>query len=91
MNREIHNRIMAGSGNRSLIKIYECVASRVFHSRYKANQSLARWAAAIAKHEQIIRFLEARDAERLGPILRLHVRNKLAALQAAKNPDSDSD
>lgn len=90
LNRDIHNRIMAGSGNRALKKIYDGVASRIYHARYTANHSPARWSEAIAEHEQIMQLLEARDGARLGQLLRQHVRNKREALRVAKNTSETS-
>ncbi len=44
--------------------------------RYAANMAAARWAQAVAEHEEMLAALEARDGPRLAEILKRHLRNK---------------
>ena len=43
--------------------------------------SEARWARAIVEHESILAALDARDGEKLGPILKNHLENKFETVR----------
>jgi DNA-binding GntR family transcriptional regulator len=76
LNQNIHEAILAGSRNKSLITMYRSLAGRVRRARYFANMSPKRWAQAAAEHEEIICALEARDGQMLAGILKHHLQNK---------------
>ena len=76
LNQSIHEAILAGSRNNSLITMYRSLAGRVRRARYFANMSRNRWAQAAAEHEEIISALEARDGALLAGILKRHLQNK---------------
>ncbi|WP_282606557.1 GntR family transcriptional regulator [Pelagibius sp. Alg239-R121] len=76
LNQNIHEAILAGSRNNSLIVMYRSLAGRVRRARYFANMSRKRWAQAAAEHEEIISALEARDGAQLADILKRHLQNK---------------
>ena len=76
LNQSIHEAILAGSRNNSLIAMYRSLAGRVRRARYIANMSRKRWDQAAAEHEEMILALEARDGAGLAAILKRHLQNK---------------
>lgn len=76
LNQSIHEAILAGSRNNSLIAMYRSLAGRVRRARYIANMSRKRWDQAAAEHQEIILALEARDGAGLAAILKRHLQNK---------------
>lgn len=76
LNQSIHEAILVGSRNNSLITMYRSLAGRVRRARYIANMSRKRWDQAVAEHEEIIAALEARDGAQLADILKRHLQNK---------------
>ncbi len=76
LNQSIHEAILAGSRNNSLIAMYRSLAGRVRRARYFANMSRDRWDQAAAEHEEIIAALEARDGTQLAALLKQHLQNK---------------
>ncbi len=73
LNQEIHNRIVALSGNASLIEIHANLSRQLYRVRYLSNEKNDRWSIAMEEHEAIMSALEARDAERIGRELRDHL------------------
>lgn len=82
-NQEIHEHILDAARNQTLATLYRSLTGRVRRARYMANMSEARWAQAVAEHEEIIAALEARDGARLGEILRNHLVNKFETVREA--------
>lgn len=80
INQQIHHAILLAARNSTLTKSSEALSARMQRARYAANMSEDRWAAAVSEHEQIIEFLEARDAKRLSAVLADHMRNKQASV-----------
>ncbi len=80
-NQRIHELIMQAAGNETLVQTYRSLASRVRRSRYLANMSAERWQQAVNEHEDILDAIEARDGERLGAILKLHLANKFSTVR----------
>ncbi len=85
-NDAIHRLILETAGNATLTRLMQGLDARVRRARAMANLSPERWAQAVAEHAEITEALTARDAERLGAILRRHIANKLAALRAQLAP-----
>lgn len=83
VNEEVHRLIIEASGNAALPRLLRTVSGQVRRARYTANLSKERWAQAIAEHEEILLALKARDSKRIGPLLKAHLANKLAALAKA--------
>lgn len=81
-NAEIHRLILGAADNPTLARMLKSLDARVRRARYLVNLSGARWAAAVAEHEEILAALTARDGARLGAVLKRHIANKLASLQA---------
>lgn len=82
LNQQIHEAILEGSRNQTLIGMYRSLASRVRRARYLANMSDNRWQQAVDEHEIIIERLEARDARGLADILKQHLANKFETVKA---------
>lgn len=83
VNQEIHQLILSASRNAMLAQMMRNVSGRIRRARYMANLSKARWTAAVSEHEAILSALSARDAARLGPLLKEHLANKFDALKEA--------
>ncbi|WP_148253121.1 GntR family transcriptional regulator [Aidingimonas lacisalsi] len=73
INQEIHNRIVALSGNASLIEMHGYLSRQLYRVRYLSNQKTDKWTTAMTEHEAIMAALEARDASRMGSELRNHL------------------
>jgi len=73
LNQDIHNRIVALSGNASLIDIHTTLSRQLYRVRYLSNQKNEKWSIAMAEHEAIMAALESRDGERIGTELRNHL------------------
>lgn len=93
VNQEIHEMILDAARNRTLATLYRSLAGRIRGARYMANMSAARWAQAVAEHEQIIAALEARDGPALGKLLKSHLANKFETVKealAARQNEADA-
>jgi DNA-binding GntR family transcriptional regulator len=80
-NQKIHEAIQSGARNDTLYSIYRNIESRVRCARLFVNVSENRWAEAMEEHEEIIRALEARDAQALSAILKKHVSSKFKRIE----------
>jgi DNA-binding GntR family transcriptional regulator len=83
LNQEIHQRIVDAAGNATLKAVYDGLAGRIRRARFAANLSGERWRQAVQEHEAILEALEAREGERLGRILKAHLRNKAEVIKHA--------
>ncbi|MEM1199184.1 MAG: GntR family transcriptional regulator [Pseudomonadota bacterium] len=81
INEQIHEAILDAAGNDTLSAQYRSLSTRIRRARYIANMTPERWAQAIDEHEQIVRALEERDAQRLAGILRAHLANKFETVR----------
>lgn len=88
INRRIHETIVAAAGNPVLATLYHGLSGRVQRVRYLAPMSPAQWDRALADHEEILTALEARDARRLGEILRRHLDHKAGDVIAGGYADA---
>ena len=75
LNQSIHNAIVRLSGNRTLAATHDTLQARIKRVRFMGNDRHEQWQNSIAEHEEMIAALEARDAVRLGVVLRLHMEN----------------
>lgn len=73
LNQDIHNRIVALSGNTTLIDMHANLSRQLYRVRYLSNQKNEKWATAMEEHEAILAALEARDGKRVGQELRNHL------------------
>jgi DNA-binding GntR family transcriptional regulator len=81
-NRQIHEAILAATGNATLQSHYRTLAGRMMSARYVADMPPERWRAAIEDHQAILEALAARDGKRLGAILARHLKNKVETIEA---------
>lgn len=82
LNQQIHEAILMGSRNQTLIATYRALAGRVRRARYLANMSEPRWRQAVEEHEVILARLEDRDAKALAEVLKEHLANKFETVKA---------
>jgi DNA-binding GntR family transcriptional regulator len=83
LNREIHDAIVAASGNTTLAGIYTNLAGRIQRARYSAHKTPAQWKQAVDEHEEMVRLLRGRDGQRLASLMRKHVLSKAPVIAAA--------
>ncbi|UCH76050.1 MAG: GntR family transcriptional regulator [Rhodospirillales bacterium] len=81
LNQRVHERLVELSGNQVLIETYRQLGGRIQRQRFVANRWAGRWEQAMHEHEQMLDALAARDGRRLADILRLHLDNKLTAVE----------
>ena len=81
LNQRIHSAILAAARNATLSNQHQIVARRANRARYQANLTRSRWLQALAEHDAIIEALEARDAARLGTLMKEHLEHKLESLK----------
>ncbi len=82
LNARIHSAINEAAGNPVLAQTYRAINARVQSLRFRTNQDEAKWARALAEHQQMIEALAARDGARLREVLVRHVLAKRDALLA---------
>jgi DNA-binding GntR family transcriptional regulator len=75
LNQSIHASIVALPGNATLIWAHEAIQARMKHIRFVGNAGPAKWADAVAEHEDMVRSLRARDGEALAAVLARHLDN----------------
>ncbi|MDF0603609.1 GntR family transcriptional regulator [Psychromarinibacter sp. C21-152] len=80
-NQAIHEAILEGCENQTLIATHRALAGRVRRARYLANMSPARWKQAVEEHAAILWAIEARDGARTAQLLREHLSNKRETLR----------
>ncbi len=85
INQAIHQTILAAAASDTLLGTHATIASRIHRARYQANLTPARWASALAEHEQIAKALLARDADRASQLLHDHMMAKFSSI-ADRNP-----
>ena len=83
LNQRIHAAILAAARNATLTNHHQLVARRANRARYQANLTVERWRQALVEHDAILAALEARDAVRLGTLMKEHMEHKLTSLKPA--------
>ena len=73
LNQDFHSGVLRLSGNAALQSAHLAIQSRLKRIRYIGNSEPRKWKDAMSEHEEMIRRLEARDAEGLAKILSLHM------------------
>lgn len=71
--RAIHYAIFEMADNAVLKSFYEQILMRIHGSRYVRRKSQESWDRAVREHQEIMEAFEARDAERVGKLLKAHV------------------
>ena len=82
-NQDIHEKILNAARNPTLSASYRNLAGRIRGARFAANMSAARWAQAMAEHEEMLAALEDRDGPRLSEIMKRHLHNKCVTVKEA--------
>lgn len=80
LNQKIHEAILAAADNRMLTELYGRLRGQVQRARFAANLSETRWRQAVAEHEEMMAALDARNADKLGKIMKRHLSNKFETL-----------
>lgn len=75
LNQAIHLAIVKSGGNKALIETHGRLNSQLYRVRYLSNLRNVRWSTAIEEHEDLLKVLEARDGEKLGNLMRAHLRS----------------
>lgn len=82
LNQRIHRTIIQVAGNAALDEVHQTLSARLFRFRYQPNLKIAQWESAVAEHEEILDAVVSRDGPRLGRVLREHLQNTWAKLEA---------
>jgi DNA-binding GntR family transcriptional regulator len=82
LNQDFHSGVLRLSGNAALQSAHLAIQSRLKRIRYIGNSEPRKWKDAMAEHEEMIRRLEARDAEGLAKILALHMEHTWERVKA---------
>lgn len=72
-NQAIHRAIVEAGGNSVLAGIHQRLSARMRRIRYACTNDPESWQEAMAEHEEIVRCLDARDADRLAEVLVRHM------------------
>jgi DNA-binding GntR family transcriptional regulator len=83
LNRAIHEGLMAAARNRTLSALYANLSSRIQRMRYTAHKTDAQWDRAMAEHREMVRLLKAREGEKLGVLMKEHIRGKAEVIAAS--------
>jgi DNA-binding GntR family transcriptional regulator len=71
-NQQIHDDIVAASGNRHLAEVHRNCTRRLRRIRYISNLQRTAWAQSVSDHEAMLKALIARDAEAMRRIMTAH-------------------
>ncbi|MEZ5650010.1 MAG: GntR family transcriptional regulator [Burkholderiaceae bacterium] len=74
LNQAIHAAIVRLSHNGTLSELHELLQSRLKRIRYIGNGEPAKWAGAVAEHEQMMAALSRRDGNTLAEAVGAHLR-----------------
>ena len=77
LNQAIHTAIVAASGNAVLTEMHETLQARIKRLRFVGNEGPAKWAGAVAEHEEMIDALRRRDGEALAAAIGRHMDHTL--------------
>lgn len=86
-NQAIHLGIVRASNNDTLIEHHRILNARVYRLRYVAHQMSVAWDAAVREHEELLQYLQDRNAAALAPALRAHVFSIWTRLSELMAPD----
>ncbi len=75
VNTEIHDTIVAASGNPELINSHKRVVARARRGRFLAIMDAERWAEAVGEHEAVMRAFRRRDSQAASRVWRMHLDN----------------
>lgn len=80
LNQQIHRAILQAARNETLTISCQALSLRMQRARYLANMTEGRWYAAVQEHENIMKFLAARDGAALARTLLDHMESKRASV-----------
>ncbi len=83
LNREIHEAIVAATGNPVLAAQYAMLNARIRRIRFASPMTEEIWCRAMAEHEGMLNALQRRDAQAMAGILRTHLKHKSEAILTA--------
>jgi DNA-binding GntR family transcriptional regulator len=84
MNQQIHDRLIALSGNETLIALHASLSKRMRRIRYTGNTMQANWDEAMQEHEEMMEALASKDFRRLAKIMEQHILNTWPRLKRLK-------
>jgi DNA-binding GntR family transcriptional regulator len=87
INRQIHQAINRAARNALLTQVYSNLNQRIENLRFRSNFDQLKWDKAAREHADMVEALEARDAARLGAILRHHMQEKCQAVLDARRAE----
>ncbi len=73
LNQEIHSELVRLGGNPVIADLHGMIQSRLKRIRYLGNQEPAKWAGALAEHEEMMRALTKRDGNALAEVMGRHM------------------
>ena len=73
LNQDFHSGVLRLSANAALQSAHLAIQSRLKRIRYIGNSEPRKWKDAMSEHDEMIRRLEARDADGLAEILAIHM------------------
>lgn len=73
LNQAIHSALVAASGNAVLAEMHETLQARIKRLRFIGNEGPAKWAGAVAEHEEMMAALLKRDADALADVIGRHM------------------
>ncbi|MFA6968127.1 GntR family transcriptional regulator [Bosea sp. (in: a-proteobacteria)] len=73
LNQDIHSAIVAASDNAALMEMHATLQARIKRLRFVGNEGPAKWAGAVAEHEEMMAALLKRDAAELSAIIGVHM------------------
>ncbi len=83
LNQQIHNDVVAASGNRHLVEAHRNCTRRLRRVRYISNLQRTAWARSVSDHEAMLKALTARDAEATRRIMTDHAADIWEAARAS--------
>lgn len=86
-NRAFHYRLVEISGNRQLWKVYQQVAAQIGRYQLRSVALRGDLEVSIAEHREILRALEARDADRAVRLLSEHIHVPQVRLESAPHDE----
>lgn len=75
LNQEIHLHIVKAGQNDALTETHARLNTQLYRVRYLSNLRNKQWPSAIAEHKELLNALISRDGEKLGHLLRSHLRS----------------
>lgn len=73
LNQEIHDSIVALSGNLALCDTHHRLSEQLRRVRFLSNRTETYWQSSVEDHEKILKLLISRDATAIRPLVTRHV------------------